>query len=79
MQHVLKHCHNRDPLLWPPAVTAAFKSSVESIPHLADLASQQPANMPIHQDNVASMAAVKFPASFPRHVNVFADIGLDIG
>lgn len=77
MHHVVKHCHNRDPLLWPPAVTAAVNSTIETIPHLAPLASPQPASG--NEDDVTFQAATTIPAGLPRPINVFAHLGLDIG
>lgn len=76
MQHVLKHCHTRDPLLWPPTVTAAFNSAVEGTPHLASLAILQPDES--NQGNTTSLASADINAGLLVPVRI-AHPGLEIG
>ena len=77
MQHVLKRCQDKDPMLWPPAVTAAFDCTIENTPHLASLAISQPAIS--NQGNMTSLASGNIPARLPRPMSVFAHLGLEIG
>ena len=77
MQHVLKHCYNRDPLLWPPTVTAAFNSAIESTPHLASLTILQPSAR--NQGSVTSLASSEVPAGQSKPMSIFDPSGLEIG
>lgn len=76
MQHVLKDCHTRDSLLWPPTVTAAFNSAVDGTPHLASLAILLPNNS--HQGSTTSLASAETDAGLPVPVHS-AHPGLEIG
>lgn len=77
MQHVLKHCHNRDPLLWPPTVTAAFKSAIESTPHLASLPILQPSTG--NQGSITSLASAEVSAGLRKSMSIFDPTGLENG
>ena len=70
MQRVLKHCHTRDPLLWPPTVTTAFNSALEGTPFLQPNESTQ--------GNTTSLASAKIHAGWPVPVHI-AHPGLEIG
>lgn len=76
MQRVLKHCHTRDPLLWPPTVTTAFNSALEGAPHLASLAILQPNKS--HQGNTISLASAETNDGLPVPVHS-AHTGLELG
>ena len=77
MQHVLKHCHNRDPLLWPPTVTAAFNSAIKSTPHLASLAILQPSTR--NEGKTTSLASAELHAGLPLSMSILAHPGLENG
>ena len=77
MQRVLKHCHNRDPLLWPPTVTAAFNSAIDSTPHLASLAALQHSTG--NQGSIPCLASSEVPAGLPKSMSVFNPSGLQNG
>ena len=76
MFHVLRHCHNKDPMLWPAAVTANFDSAVKGIPHLSALPIFQDVN---GKEVEAAMLAAEVPAESHSSSNVFAQLGLEIG
>lgn len=71
MFHVLRHCHDKDPMLWPAAVTANFDSAVKGTPQLA--------NLPTFQNISKEVKTTQLAADIHSSSNVFAQLGLEFG
>jgi hypothetical protein len=75
MQRVLHHCQDKDQLLWPKAVTAAFETTCGSRPSLADaiLPSQQP------NSSACNSAAGDVPAEKTLDPSAIHDVFMQLG